>query len=157
MNKTSRTLVITVTLLLLGVVGVAGYKLWPVLYPAVIETAASEADCDLHQGPCRRTFADGSTVTLSMTPRPIEMMEPIALLVETQGIEPWSVAVDFQGVDMNMGYNRPDLEQEKPGRFTGSTMLPVCVRDRMEWRIEVMVRTADGIRTAPYHLVTWNR
>lgn len=157
MNKISRSYLVVIALLVLGLLAVVGYKLWPVLYPTVIETAKDNPDCDLHQGPCTLAFADGATVTFAITPRPVEMMEPIALHVRTQGIEPWSVAVDIQGVSMNMGYNRPELVEEAPGSFTGSTILPICVRERMDWTVRVLVRNAAGIRAAPYHLVTWNR
>lgn len=157
MNKTVRTLSVIAALLLVGLLTLIGYKVWPILYPTVIETAINDHACDLQQGPCTLRFGDGATVTLSITPRPVEMLEPLTLQVQTEGIEPWSVAVDFQGINMNMGYNRPELTAEGAGRYTGSTMLPVCVRERMDWKVQVMVRNAEGIRAAPYHLVTWNR
>ncbi len=157
MKISTRTLVAVVAVLLLGLAFAADYKLWPVLYPTVIETAQGETGCDLHQGPCSLAFADGATVTLTVAPRPVPLMQPLTLDVELRGIDPWSVAVDIQGINMNMGYNRPELKRVAGGRYTGSTLLPVCVRDRMDWRVQVMVRTAQGIRAAPYQLVTWNR
>ena len=74
MNKISRSYLVVIALLVLGLLAVVGYKLWPVLYPTVIETAQGNPDCDLHQGPCTLAFADGATVTFAITPRPVEMM-----------------------------------------------------------------------------------
>lgn len=146
-----------VALLFLGLAFVVGYKLWPVLHPTIVETATGDIHCDLRHGPCTLAFADGATVTLSITPRPVPVMKPIKLEVAMHGVDPWSVAVDFQGVDMNMGYNRPELKREAEGRYRGETVLPVCVRERMDWQVQVMLRTARGIRAAPYRLVTWKQ
>lgn len=156
-TSTLRLLVALVGLLVVGLAVTAGYRLWPVFFPTVIDTAAGDPDCDLQLGPCTATFADGAAVTLSLAPRPIAVMQPLTLAVEIQGIDPGSVAVDFQGVEMNMGYNRSELKPESPARYTGEAMMPVCTRERMEWRVQVIVRTAEGYRAAPYRLVTWKR
>ena len=65
-----------------------------------------------------------------------------------------TVEVDLQGLDMNMGFNRPKLASLGDGHFRGEGMLPVCVRDAMEWEAKVLVHSDDGLRAAPFRFIT---
>jgi hypothetical protein len=88
---------------------------------------------------------------------------------------PRRVEVDFAGFDMDMGYNRVALrpvgspiDQEadqaadqiesqfgrQSGTYTGSGMLPICVRDRMTWEARVLIYLSDGILDAPFRFET---
>lgn len=154
MSKISRPLLIIPLLLVVAVVAVAAMKLWPILNPKIIATADSSVYCDLHQGPCTREFDDGRRVTLSITPNPVKVMEPLTLKVETTSESPWSVEVDITGISMNMGYNRPMLKEAGKGVFTGESMLPTCIRKEMDWEANVLIRTAEGYLSAPYRFTT---
>ncbi|GAB4346493.1 MAG: hypothetical protein Kow006_05060 [Gammaproteobacteria bacterium] len=154
MSSLSRPLLIVPLLLVVAVVAAAAWKLWPILHPEIIATADSATPCDLHQGPCTMVFDGGVRVTLSIEPRPVKVMEPLTLTVETGVESPWSVEVDFTGVSMNMGYNRPLLKDAGEGLFTGETMLPTCIRNEMEWQANVLIRTARGYLSAPYRFTT---
>jgi len=74
--------------------------------------------------------------------------------VKTEGADVSSVEVDFVGVGMNMGYNRPALNKIGEGQFTGEATLPVCVRRKMEWEARVLLHTPEGIIMAPFQLYT---
>lgn len=97
--------------------------------------------CDLAAGPCRRVLDDGE-VSLSITPGPIPLMQPLTLQVGLVGIEVTAVVVEIRGLNMDMGLNRVRLQQQAPGVWSGETILPICSRRRMEW--EAAVRLGDG-------------
>jgi len=134
-------------ILALILVGVVGYKLSPLLLPKADLSVAPEPGCDLQQGPCAAVLPQGGRLTFALSPRPLPVTTPLDVHVEIQGMEADRVAVDFAGVDMNMGYNRPALAHLGAGRFAAQTTLPVCVTGRMTWQATVLVETG-GTRIA---------
>jgi hypothetical protein len=130
-------------------------KAWPLLNPQIVATASVDPACDLRAAPCSSRLPTGGTVTLSVEPRSIPVMEPVWLEVRVEGARASGVEVDIAGVDMNMGYNRPTLQPQADGRFLGQTTIPVCVRSRMDWEAKVLIRTPDGIIAAPYRFSTY--
>jgi hypothetical protein len=152
----ARTIILWVTLALLlaAVLGVVIYQAWPLLYPRAVALAPLDPGCRLRQGPCTAAFAEGGAVTLAIEPQGIPVVAPLTLRVDLAGLQALGVAVDFAGVDMNMGYNRVALEPAGEGRYQGKGMLPVCVRDRMTWEAKVLVQTRSGLMVAPFRFET---
>lgn len=140
-----------------ALIAAALYKTWPILHPTTLVRAPLDPACDLRTGPCRAAFPQGGMVRLGIEPREIPVMRPLKLRVEVAGLEPDGVEVDFAGVDMNMGFNRVRLARTAPGRFEGEAMLPVCVRDRMDWEALVLLETVDGRLGAPFRFETRSR
>jgi hypothetical protein len=130
---------------------------WPLLNPQIVATAPLDPQCDLRQGACTARLPDGGAVRLELDPKTLPLLEPIRIGVEIEGLRALGVEVDFAGVDMNMGYNRPALAAEGAGRFVGTTVLPVCVRYRMDWEARVLVRTPAGLVAAPFRFATFKR
>ena len=91
---------------------------------------------------------------MAVEPHGIPVARPLVLRVATQGLEVNAVAVDFIGLDMNMGYNRPTLTPAGPGRYLGNAMLPICVTGRMRWEARVLLTTPRGLFAAPFRFVT---
>jgi hypothetical protein len=132
----------------------AGYFLRPLLHPQAQLSAPLNTACDLRAGPCTSTLPDGGRVTLSIEPRSLPLARPLEIEVRLQGIEARDAAVDFVGVNMDMGLNRAPLEPAGGGRFTGTGMLPVCSRNRMVWDARVLVETPGGLVAAPFRFET---
>lgn len=153
-NKASTTLWIVVALLVAGLVAVAAYKIWPMLNPDITAIAPLNPDCDLRVGPCTSRFADGGGVSFGIEPTDIPVVKPLRFEVKLDGLDVRSVEVDFQGADMNMGYNRAKLNPFGEGRFVGDGMLPVCVRSAMEWEAKVLLHTDRGLLAAPFRFIT---
>jgi hypothetical protein len=130
---------------------------WPLLNPQVVATAPLDPQCDLRAGACTARLPDGAAVRLELDPKTLPLLEPLRIAVEVEGLRALGVEVDFAGVDMNMGYNRPALAAEDAGRFVGTTVLPVCVRHRMDWEARVLVRTPAGLVAAPFRFATFKR
>lgn len=145
---------VLVGLLIASLAGVAVYKVWPMLNPDISVVAPLDPDCDLRAGPCSVGFADGATVSFGIEPRDIPPLKPLEFEVKLEGMDVRGVEVDFQGADMNMGYNRAQLKPVGEGRFLGNGMLPVCVRHVMEWEARVLLHTDRGLLAAPFRFIT---
>jgi hypothetical protein len=142
--------------LVLTAVGlVAWNKVGPMINPRISVVAAPDSDCDLRTGACEAAFPGGARVAFEVTPRTLPVVKTLKLLVRAQGIAAHRVEVDFSGVDMNMGLNRVALAEVGPGKFTGTAILPVCVRARMTWEAKVLLYTDAGLLAAPFRFDTY--
>lgn len=147
---------ILVLAVVLGSAGVVAWQLGPMLEPPPALTAPVNASCDIKAGPCTDTFLDGTRVRFEIRPTGIPLVTPLELDVRVEGVEPSAVQVDFAGYDMDMGFNRTSLRPSgEPGHFTGTGMLPICVRDRMTWEAKVLLETSRGLLAAPFRFVTF--
>jgi hypothetical protein len=145
---------IVAALLFIGVAGIAAYKVLPLLDPVVVRIAALDPECDLRAGPCTGRLPDGNRITFGIKPESIPVVKPLQFEVQVEGFDSDSVEVDFQGIGMNMGFNRPKLVAQGEGKYSGNGMIPVCVRDAMEWEAKVLVYTDEGIVAAPFRFIT---
>jgi len=164
----SALLWLAATLLAISAIGVAVYKAWPLLYPQTAERAPLNPRCDLRRAACNVVFESGGSVQLDIQPRGIPVLRPLEVRVQLEALpNPRRVEVDFAGDDMDMGYNRVPLypsepstdkvtapSGQQPGGYSGSGMLPICVRDRMTWEARVLIHLTDRILAAPFRFET---
>lgn len=149
----NKTLLATAILLALLLAGAIAQKLLPAPDQTVALTLPLDK-CDLQRAACSFKLAGGGRVSFSIEPRPIPVLRPVKLSVTVQGADAKNVEVDFTGVDMKMGYNRPQLQALGGGRFDGEATLPICSTSSMAWRATVLVEV-DGKRVAaPFEFVT---
>ncbi|MEN8175242.1 MAG: hypothetical protein ABFS23_05735 [Pseudomonadota bacterium] len=106
--------------------------------------------CDLRAAPCHLALPAGGRVQLSIRPREIPPMQPLALEVRVEEMKVQAVEVEFAGVDMDMGPNRTQLQPRGSGEFGGTGVIPVCVRARMLWEARVVMDAEDGRLEAPF-------
>jgi hypothetical protein len=152
--KTNTTLWALIGLLLVAVCAVAVYRAWPLLFPQVARSVPHNPSCDLRTGPCVSMLDSDTRISFAIEPREIPLLKPLLLRVELQGLAAQQVEVDFNGVDMNMGFNRFKLSRTGEEAFTGEGILPVCVRDAMEWEAKVLITTPQGLTAAAYRFIT---
>ena len=148
---------LTAAVLAAAVIGVAVYKTWPILFPPIAERAPLNPACDLAATECTVRFADGGSVALAIRPRGIPTAHPLTVAARLTGLPPPErVELDFAGLDMDMGYNRVSLAPAPDGRnrWTGTAMLPVCVRARMTWEARVLLHLPKGTLAAPFRFET---
>lgn len=145
---TKKLLLDIALLLALAVLGVAGYKLAPLLNPKT-DIALPLSPCDLNRQACVATLPDGGQIEFSIEPRPIPSLKPLKLQATVRGSEVRKLEVDFAGTDMKMGYNRPALEGAD-GRFSGQANLPVCITGTMEWDATVLLDTGKALIAVPF-------
>ena len=150
MNKTK----LSAALLLLGIAAVVGYKLDNATQKSVAQLAITDPDCELRNGPCHAELPAGGSIEFEIAPRSIPLMKPLSLSVNVRDIKVTAAEIDFVGIGMNMGYNRPQLKAVGNNRFEGSTILPVCVLQRMEWEARLLLETDKGTIMAPFRFYT---
>jgi len=142
------------TALLVAAMAVIYIKIKPMLEPTLAATAPVPPLCDLSQTACTSRLDGYGSVALSIAPKPIPVIKPLTLQVETQLESVASVAVTFTGRTMNMGVNRFILKQQGDNLYLGEGMLPICVRDRMAWQAEVVIETEGKLIAFPFHFDT---
>ena len=137
-------------ILALLAIAVAGQWFSPLLLPKADVTGIAEPGCDLQRRACPAALPDGSSLQLSITPRPIPFLQALRVEVVITGIKAEKVEVDFAGESMNMGYNRSGLTATGGGTYTGEASLPVCVSGSMAWVATVVVETNRQRIAVPY-------
>lgn len=102
--------------------------------------------CNLHQGVCIASSGK-QLLQLSLTPGPLVSMQPLSIEVRLQHFDARQVMLDLQGVEMYMGLNQTQLQQdpERPDIWRGTTELAVCTTDEMTWRANVYIDTPDTL------------
>jgi hypothetical protein len=154
MAKIDRGLWLVAGLLFLALVAVVIYKFQPLLNPELAAVAPLDPSCDLRAGPCVGKFPEGIEISFGIEPRSIPLVQPLQLRVMVRGVSASSAEVDFISIGMDMGFNRSQLKAEGDGDFSGTGILPVCIRTVMEWEARVMVRTDKGLIAAPFRFAT---
>ncbi|ABI57160.1 hypothetical protein ACN2MM_09825 [Alkalilimnicola ehrlichii MLHE-1] len=153
----NQILTVVVMALILALLIVLGWRGPSLLQPTAGNEARVDGDCDLHRGACEAHWPDGTQLTFAITPRPIRMQQRLQLHAEVTGpTPPERVQVDFQGVEMYMGYNRPELER-RDGRWQSLGILPLCVADQMTWEATVMLHRGEAdedLYTARFRFLT---
>jgi hypothetical protein len=82
------------------------------------------------------------------------LVKPFRVEVKVTGVDPRLVEIDFEGVDMKMGLNRPQLQNEGRGVFATPVTLPICVTGLMEWQATVLLELGDKSVAIPYRFMT---
>lgn len=152
MNK--KILIDLIGIELIALVVVVGYKLSPMLLPKADVTVFPDPACNLQKQACAVTLPSGGQVELSMGGRPVPLVKPFEVQVTTRGFSPKRVEIDFTGIDMNMGYNRPELAKRSEGAYSGEATLPVCISGHMEWQATLLIEAGNERIAVPYRFAS---
>ena len=150
----NRVLIDLIALLSIALVGLVGYKLSPMLLPKSDVSVQPEAACDLNRSACGAQLPGNAKLVLELSPRPIPLVQTFNIAVRLDGLSADKVEIDFSGVDMSMGLNRPLLNADGNGAFSGTATLPVCVTGRMLWQAMVIVETKGQRIAVPFKFAT---
>jgi len=102
-----------------------------------------DPDCVLNEAVCESKLAGGGTIGLMIGPKPILGASPLKFELSTQNLEVESAVIDLEGVDMNMGRYRFELDPDGESKFVAAGNLPVCVRNQMVWQADVWLNTRN--------------
>ena len=143
-------------LAILGIVLIAviGYKLSPLLLPKADVSATVEPGCDLHRRACAARLPDGGRIELSITPRPIPMVDAAAGRGEDQRHGSGQGRSRFRRRRHEHGLQPPRTGRRRllqPGLFRAEAMLPVCVTGKMAWAATVLVEAGRSRIAVPFH------
>jgi hypothetical protein len=139
---------------LIALVVIVGYKLSPMLLPKADVTVQPDPVCNLQREACSVTLPSGGQVSLTMGTRPVPLVKPFEVQVATSGFAPARVEVDFSGIGMNMGFNRPQLAARGAGSYAAEVTLPVCITGHMDWQATVLIDTGSERVAIPYRFST---
>jgi len=97
-------------------------------------------NCDLHHGACTQNLA-GSTVTLTVTPRPVKAMQDLLFQVTFTGkLESNTMPyIDLGMPGMNMGPNRVQLKSAGIANYAGQGVIVRCPSGRRTWQATVTI------------------
>lgn len=152
MNK--KILMDLIGLELIALIVIVGYKLSPMLLPSADVTVQPDPVCNLQREACSVTLPSGGKVTLAMGSHPVPLVKPFEVQVTTSGFSPTRVEVDFAGIDMNMGLNRPQLAARGEGSYAAEVTLPVCITGHMDWQATLLVESGRERIAIPYRFST---
>lgn len=100
------------------------------------------ADCDPHVGPCTKE-ADGYTVTLDISPKPVEHMKELTFDVVFSDGSPAlssdSLLLDLSMPGMEMGKNEVVLQKVGDNQYTGKGIIVKCPSGRTLWRATLLI------------------
>lgn len=153
MSASSRMWLINIALAALLLAAAAAWLFSPGPEPQVVRLQI-DPDCDLRAGPCELVAQDGTRVRFAIAPRDIPVGKTLQLSVEVDGAPADRVAVDINGVDMDMGLRPYPLESADGHRFSGPGGLNFCSRGIMEWEARVLVHQGDRELVAPFRFIT---
>lgn len=114
-----------------------------------------ESDCNLQLGPCQFTDPQIGTMQITITPQPILANQKLNIKVTYEKDLIKDMKIDFYGINMNMGYNRPTL-QKTGDHFSGMGALPICTVKKMLWSITVLYTVEQKTYGKKFSLETKN-
>ncbi len=85
----------------------------------------------------------------SLTPFPVQVN-----LIGEGAATAKKVAIYLTMSNMNMGFNRFDLDQRADKTWRGQAMLPVCSMGRRDWQVAVEIVSDDKRYAAEFYLLT---
>ena len=146
-------LIITGLLLFLG----AGYffKVSDLMAPDIAsEIVVSE--CDLRQGACPIAI-HGNKWQFLISPHNFDVLQPLNISLEKlpeNQITLDSVHVQFEGINMDMGYNLVKLQPVSELAFEAKGMLPECTAETMYWLVHLIIVSGDNQTDFQFRLQT---
>jgi hypothetical protein len=98
-------------------------------------------NCQLHQGACTQSLKE-STVTLTVTPRPVTAMQDLLFQVSLKGKLPPETQppyIDLGMPGMDMGPNRVQLKSACDATYEGKGVIVRCRSGRRTWQATVTI------------------
>ena len=148
MTAKNNPLVLVALLLGVAILAVLGVKLLPLLHPDAEQTLPATA-CNPGTKVCITPLPGGGQLELTIDPHPIRPLQTLQLQVNFSQFDAENVSIDFQGSQMDMGLNRPQLAGSH-GRYSGQTLLPVCITGTMEWKATVLLGNGRKTLAIPF-------
>ena len=113
-----------------------------------------ESSCDLRQQACDLDL-HGQHLQFIVEPRNFQALTPLTLTLHAPSPSVTAASVEFEGLNMDMGYNRVLLQAGADGHFNATAMLPACTLERMQWLIHLRVDNGREITDYRFRIDTW--
>jgi hypothetical protein len=114
-------------------------------------------DCDLQKKSCIAEIPSGTKFEINLSKPVIPNRLTKVTLKIIQG-EDIPMAIDLNGMDIDMGYNRPILKQVTPDYFEGEFILPTCNSKSFNWKAIALFRNNENeISGTAFHFIVDHR
>lgn len=100
--------------------------------------------CDLAKSKMCAIEKDGKKIELSLMPQPVREGQEIEVKVVSTYTDWKPILVDFDGVEEDMGYIRPQLKLQSENLFETKFELPICELKGMQWNVRVILQNSIG-------------
>lgn len=117
-------------------------------------SAPTSTACDLNRERCTTATRWGN-LNLELSPRPLPVLNPIAIEVRFDRANPTRIHAQLDGVEMEMGPNLATLQRVDGQTLRGQVIIPICLTGTMKWRLRLVIgdgpqeQTADFVFEAP--------
>ena len=119
------------------------------------EVVSTEVSCELSQGRCQITTAEGD-ISVSVTPSPIGVMSEHQIQVSTENGFFAPEALEVTGLDMEMGLTRAEFRSVSVQASSATLILPICTQFEMHWQF-LLRGQLNGQPTAYRWMLTTQR
>jgi len=116
--------------------------------------AKQDTNCNLHNGACKITLGDGSSITLSIYPKDIPLMKPLKFSVKTKGIKLDKLQLKLYATNMNMGLTQTTLKKIKSNLYEENITLSSCIKGGMIWNANIIANKAQKSLGATFEFKT---
>jgi protein SCO1/2 len=114
----------------------------------VLEVLDENNSCDLSKGPC-----EIQDYQVSISPIPVVPEKDFSVTVKMlKSTAAKPLEIDFEGIDLNMGYIRPKLSYVEDQLYRGEFYIPSCELQEMQWRVRLIVDTSKGSKAFGLYL-----
>lgn len=110
---------------------------------------ATSAGCDLNRERCTADTRWGP-LHLELSPRPLPVLNPIALEVRFDRANQARISAQLDGVDMDMGPNLATLQRVDGQTLRGQLIIPICLTGTMQWRLRLVIKDGAQEQTADF-------
>jgi hypothetical protein len=139
-----RNLVYNIAFSLLILFGILVFGKLVALTPAM--AADTMINCDAHKGICSQSSGD-LTVSLEISPRPVEAMQDLVFKVSITGASPAEPPhIDLGMPAMKMGPNQVALKPTGPGTYEGTGVIVRCPSGKRTWFANVIVPGSGEVK-----------
>ena len=107
----------------------------------------AKSACDLNQQRCSAPTQWGE-LTLELSPRPLPVLQPIALEARLAGSA--AISASLEGVEMDMGPNLVALQRVDAQTLRGQLSIPICLTGRMKWRLALKIKDERATETVEF-------
>ena len=97
------------------------------------EVISTEVHCDLSEGRCQITSAEGD-ISVSVAPSPIGVMSKHQIQVSTENGFFVPEALEVTGLEMEMGLTRAEFRSVSVQASLATLILPICTQNEMHWQ-----------------------
>lgn len=125
--------------------------------PSASVASIQALKCDLNQGECKALSAQGQSISLQLTPRPVPILKPIQIEAQLQGFlaKPEQIQVVLEGLNMYMGMQRAWLKPSANNdQYTGTLQIPSCQEHDMQWKVTLLLPPRSSVERAEFFMQT---